>query len=52
MAQVMPHVDLGVNARYYNSIARDHLLPSDPHTNRPDSCYDVWGGVLSLTYHS
>ena len=48
---VLPHVDVGIEGRYYDSIARDHLLPTDPHTSRPDSFYDVWGGVLSLTYH-
>jgi hypothetical protein len=48
---ILPHVDAGVEARYYESVARDHLLASDPHTNRPDSFYDISGGVLSLTYH-
>jgi len=48
---ILPHVDAGVEARYYDSVARDHLLPSDPHTNRPDSFYDISGGVVSLTYH-
>lgn len=48
---VLPHLDLGLEGRYYDSIARDHLLPSDPHTTRPDSFYDVFGGVLSLSYH-
>jgi hypothetical protein len=48
---ILPHVDAGVEARYYDSVARDHLLASDPHTTRPDSFYDISGGVLSLTYH-
>jgi hypothetical protein len=48
---VLPHVDVGVDARYYDSVARDHVLPSDPHTARPDSFYDISGAVLSLTYH-
>jgi hypothetical protein len=48
---ILPHVDAGVEARYYDSVARDHLLPGDPHTNRPDSFYDISGGVASLTYH-
>ena len=48
---VLPHVDVGVEARYYDSVARDHVLPSDPHTTRPDSFYDISGAVLSLTYH-
>jgi hypothetical protein len=48
---VLPHVDIGVDLRYYNSVARDHLLPSDPQSTRPDSFYDISGGVLALTYH-
>ena len=48
---ILPHVDAGVEARYYDSVARDHLLASDPQTTRPDSFYDISGAVLSLTYH-
>ena len=48
---VLPHVDVGVDFRYDDSIARDHLLPSDPHVNRPDSFYDIWGGIFKLSYH-
>ena len=48
---VLPHLDIGVDFRYDDSIARDHLLPSDPHVNRPDSFYDIWGGIAKLTYH-
>jgi hypothetical protein len=48
---VVPHLDLGIDFRYDDSIARDHLLPSDPQVNRPDSFYDVWGGIFKLSYH-
>jgi Capsule assembly protein Wzi len=48
---ILPHLDLGVEARYYDNVARDRLLPSDMHTARPDSFYDIIGGVLSLSYH-
>ncbi|HEY7963541.1 MAG TPA: capsule assembly Wzi family protein [Steroidobacteraceae bacterium] len=48
---ILPHIDLGAEARYYDNLARDRLLASDPHTNRRDSFYDIWGGVLSLSYH-
>jgi len=48
---ILPHLDAGVDARFYDSVARRHVLPSDPHTNRPDSFYDISGGVASLTYH-
>ena len=48
---ILPHLDLGVEARYYDSVARDRLLPADPHTTRSDSFYDIYGAVLSLSYH-
>jgi hypothetical protein len=48
---VLPHVNLGVDFRYDDSIARDHLLAGDPHVNRPDSFYDIWGGIAKITYH-
>lgn len=48
---VLPHLDVGIDYRYYDSIARDHLLPNDPQSTRPDSFYDISGGVLSLSYH-
>jgi hypothetical protein len=48
---VLPHLDLEIEARYYDSVARDHLLPNDPHTARPDSFYDITAAVLSLSYH-
>lgn len=48
---VIPHLDAGIDFRYDDSIARDHLLPSDPQVNRPDSFYDIWGGIFRLSYH-
>lgn len=48
---ILPHLDAGVDARFYDSVARRHVLPGDPHTTRPDSFYDISGGVASLTYH-
>lgn len=47
---LLPHLDAGIDVRYYDSVARDHLLPSDPQSTRPDSFYDIFGGVFSLTY--
>jgi hypothetical protein len=48
---VLPNVDVGIDVRYADKIARDKLLPTDPSSNpRPDSFYDVTGGTLSLTY--
>ena len=44
-------VDVGLDLRYGDKIARDKLLPSDPpSTKRPDSFYDLTGATLSLSY--
>jgi hypothetical protein len=48
---ILPHLDAGVDARFYDSVAQRHVLPNDPHTSRPDSFYDISGGMASLTYH-
>jgi len=50
---VLPGLDVGLDYRYDDSVARDHLLPSDPVSpiGRPDSFYDITGEVLSLSYH-
>ena len=38
---LLPHVDASIDLRYYDSVARDHVLPSDPQSShRPDSFYD------------
>jgi hypothetical protein len=47
---LLPNVDLGLDLRYGDKIARDKLLPSDPpSTKRPDSFYDLTGATLSLS---
>jgi len=48
---VLPHLDVGLDFRYDDTLARDHLLPTDPKGPRPDSFYDVRGAILSLSYH-
>jgi hypothetical protein len=47
-APTMPSVSL---SNYEPKVARRHVLPDDPHTARPDSFYDIMGGMLTLTYH-
>lgn len=48
---LLPNIDLGLDLRYGDKIARDKLLPSDPpSTKRPDSFYDLTGATLSLSY--
>jgi hypothetical protein len=50
---LLPGWDIGVDVRYADSVARDHLLPSDP-TNvagRPDSFYNILTTTLSVSRH-
>jgi hypothetical protein len=41
--------DLGVDFRYGQNIARDHVLPTDPRGSRPDSFYKIESGVFYLS---
>ena len=48
---LLPGIDLGLDIRYGDKIARDKLLPSDPpRLKRPDSFYDLTGATLALSY--
>jgi hypothetical protein len=46
---VRPGWDLGFDYRYANSVARDHLLPSDPQSPRPDSFYNISLFTVSIS---
>ncbi len=48
---VLPGWDVGVDIRYDDSIARDHLLPSDPANVGPrnDSFYDLLGALFTIS---
>ena len=48
---VLPGWDLNLEGFYGDKVARRHVLPSDPHTLRPDSFYDITGLSLSLSKH-
>jgi Capsule assembly protein Wzi len=50
---VIPGWDLGIDGRYDYYIARDHLLPSDPHSpdGRPDSFYNILTPTLWVSRH-
>ncbi|MBS0366201.1 MAG: hypothetical protein JSR67_10305 [Proteobacteria bacterium] len=48
---MLPHLDLGLEGRFYDSVARRHVLPTDPATQRPDDFFDISGAVLSASYH-
>jgi hypothetical protein len=42
--------DLGMDLRFAWNVARDHLLPSDPQSTRPDSFYDIASATLYVTH--
>jgi hypothetical protein len=46
---VLPKWDLGIDFRYAQNIARDHVLASDPQGVRPDSFYKIQTGLLYLS---
>jgi Capsule assembly protein Wzi len=50
---VFPGWDIGADIRYADSVARDHLLPSDPANigNRNDSFYNILSATLSASWH-
>jgi hypothetical protein len=48
---VLPGWDLGADYRYEVEMQRDHVLPSDPVGNRPDSFYNVQGISLYVSRH-
>lgn len=50
---VLPGWDLGLDVRYANSVARDHLLPNDPPDigGRTDSFYNILSTTLSVSRH-
>jgi hypothetical protein len=44
-------LDLNLDVRYGDKMARDKLLPSDPaSTPRPDVFYDLMGATLYFSY--
>jgi len=47
---VLPGWDVGAEVRFDDSIAREHLLPSDPQSSRPTSFYDIWGAMISVSH--
>ncbi len=46
---ILPKWDLGIDFRYAQNVARDHLLASDPQGPRPDSFYKIETGLLYLS---
>jgi len=50
---VLPKWDVGIDYRYANSVARDHLLPTDPPNagDRNDSFYNISSVTLAISRH-
>jgi len=46
---IFPKWDLGLDLRYAQNVARDHVLASDPQGPRPDSFYKIETGLLYLS---
>ncbi|HEX4153895.1 MAG TPA: capsule assembly Wzi family protein [Steroidobacteraceae bacterium] len=46
---IMPKWDIGVDFRYAQNVARDHVLSTDIQGVRPDSFYKIESGILYLT---
>lgn len=47
---VLPRVDLNVDLRYADKVARDNLLPTDPQGGSPDNFYDIAGVSVYISY--
>ena len=46
---MLPKTDVGVDFRYAQNVARDHVLATDPVGDRPDSFYKIESLVLYLS---
>ena len=50
LKEVTPNLDLNLDLRYGDKVARDNLLPTDPQGGSPDNFYDITGLSLYLSY--
>jgi len=46
---IFPKWDLGIDLRYAQNVARDHVLASDPKGSRPETFYKIETGLLYLS---
>jgi Capsule assembly protein Wzi len=46
---IIPKWDLGLDLRYAQNVARDHVLASDPQGPRPETFYKIETGLLYLS---
>ncbi|MGH8167772.1 MAG: hypothetical protein ACREQ1_11060 [Woeseiaceae bacterium] len=50
LKEVLRNLDLNLDLRYGDKVARDNLLPTDPQGGSPDNFYDITGISLYLSY--
>lgn len=50
LRNILPRVDLGIDARFADKVARDKLLPGEPKQFRPDAFYDIYSVSSYLSY--
>lgn len=48
--ELLPRIDLNIDFRYADKVARDNLLPSDPQGGSPDNFYDIAGVSVYISY--
>ena len=48
---IMPKWDLGIDFRYAQNVARNHVLPSDVQGVRPDSFYKIESVIGYISRH-
>jgi hypothetical protein len=46
---ILPKWDLGLDLRYAQNVARDHVLASDPPGDRPETFYKIETALLYLS---
>jgi hypothetical protein len=46
---ILPKWDLGLDVRYAQNVARDHVLASDLQGPRPETFYKIETGLLYLS---
>jgi hypothetical protein len=46
---ILPKWDVGLDARFAQNVARDHVLASDPQGDRPETFYKIETGLLYLS---
>lgn len=49
-SELFAGLDLGLDLRYGDKIARDNVLPSDPQGGSPDNFFDVTGITIYLSH--